>query len=180
MLCELRQKDALCPPIALAERVKLVGADVKINEGVYKIVEGKALEEILLGQPPENSRADAWDLICGAELRTLFGDVDAAGYTGPFVEVAEKMAVDGLVMLKVEGRAQGRFFPLCCFRGDEHGFHTVKLLLTAEVEFIDKDGSAGIAVGRRWVDRVGHKRYLWAAVSCSCRRTSRTRVAASR
>lgn len=53
MLCELRQKDALCPPIALAERVKLVGADVKINEGVYKIVEGKALEEILLGQPPE-------------------------------------------------------------------------------------------------------------------------------
>ena len=37
MLCELRQKDALCPPIALAERVKLVGADVKINEGVYKI-----------------------------------------------------------------------------------------------------------------------------------------------
>ena len=112
VLCELRQKDALCPPVALAERVKLVGADVKINEGVYKIVEGKALEEILLGQPPENSRADAWDLICGAELRTLFGDVDAAGYTGPFVEVAEKMAVDGLVMLKVEGRAQGRFFPL--------------------------------------------------------------------
>ena len=90
------------------------------------------------------------------------------------------MAVDGLVMLKVEGRAQGRFFPLCCFRGDEHGFHTVKLLLTAEVEFIDKDGSTGIAVGRRWVDRVGHKRYLWAAVSCGCRRTSRTRAAASR
>ena len=87
---------------------------------------------------------------------------------------------DGLVMLKVEGRAQGRFFPLCCFRGDEHGFHTVKLLLTAEVEFIDKDGSTGIAVGRRWVDRIGHKRYLWAAVSCGCRRTSRTRVAASR
>ena len=180
MLCGLRQKDALCAPNARAERGKRVGADVKINEGVYKIVEGKALEEILFGQPPENSRADAWDLICGAELRTLFGDVDAAGYTGPFVEVAEKMAVDGLVMLKVEGRAQGRFFPLCCFRGDEHGFHTVKLLLTAEVEFIDKDGSAGIAVGRRWVDRVGHKRYLWAAVSCGCRRTSRTRVAASR
>lgn len=108
MLCELRQKDALCPPVALAERVKLVGADVKINEGVYKIVEGKALEEILLGQPPENSRADAWDLICGAELRTLFGDVDAAGYTGPFVEVAEKMAVDGLVMLKVESSTVGR------------------------------------------------------------------------
>jgi hypothetical protein len=42
VLCELRQKDALCPPVALAERVKLVGADVKINEGVYKIVEGKA------------------------------------------------------------------------------------------------------------------------------------------
>ena len=37
VLCELRQKDALCPPVALAERVKLVGADVKINEGVYKI-----------------------------------------------------------------------------------------------------------------------------------------------
>ena len=86
--------------------MKLVGADVKINEGVYKIVEGKALEEILLGQPPEIAELTR-GISSAGRTAYPFGDVDAAGYTGPFVEVAEKMAVDGLVMLKSKVEHKG-------------------------------------------------------------------------
>jgi hypothetical protein len=106
---ELLEEGALCPAVALAERVDRVDLAKVVGQPIEELLACQVPEEVLFAELAEDLGCGGLDVPGAAEQASL-GDGDRADLPGPFVDVAEDPAVN-LPQVKQVVAKPDRCFP---------------------------------------------------------------------